>query len=292
MRGDTAQSDAAGGWRPDQGEIDAIVSGDHGNPFGVLGPHAVGSAGYAIRVFAPDTEAVEVIDADNGSLLATLERVHQQGFYAGVVAHGAGAPAYKLRLRRGAHRWEVHDPYRFPPYLGELDTHLLAEGSHQRLYERLGAHPVVVDGVAGVVFAVWAPNARRVSVVGDFNAWDGRRHPMRRRVEAGVWELFLPGVGEGALYKYEIVGPRGDRMPLKSRPLCIRARGAAVHRIARRRQAALDWQDDDWLSRRKALQERSRPDLDLRGARRLLAPGRRATASSVMIGWPTSSSRM
>ena len=252
MRGDTAQSDAAGGWRPDQGEIDAIVSGDHGNPFGVLGPHAVGSAGYAIRVFAPDTEAVEVIDADNGSLLATLERVHQQGFYAGVVAHGAGAPAYKLRLRRGAHRWEVHDPYRFPPYLGELDTHLLAEGSHQRLYERLGAHPVVVDGVAGVVFAVWAPNARRVSVVGDFNAWDGRRHPMRRRVEAGVWELFLPGVGEGALYKY-----------------------AAVHRIARRRKTARRLAGRRLAEPTQSPPGTFAPHLDLRGARRLLAPGRK-----------------
>ena len=259
MRGETAQSDAAGAWRPDQGEIDAIVSGDHGDPFGVLGPHAVGSAGYAIRVFAPDTEAVEVIDAGDGSSLATLERVHQQGFYAGVVAHGAGAPAYKLRLRRGAHRWEAHDPYRFPPYLGELDTHLLAEGSHQRLYERLGSRPVVFDGVAGVVFAVWAPNARRVSVVGDFNAWDGRRHPMRRRVEAGVWELFLPGVGEGALYKYEIVGPRGDRMPFKSDPFAfsLEAPPSTASRVVGKPH--VDWQDADWLSRRKALQERSRP---------------------------------
>src|SRR5690606_18802057 len=99
----------------------------------------------------------------------------------------------------------------------------LAEGRHLRLYERLGAHPTEIDGVAGTAFAVWAPNATRVSVVGAFNDWDGRRHPMRRRVECGVWELFLPGVGPGTPYKYEILGPDGRMQPLKADPVAFRA---------------------------------------------------------------------
>ena len=101
--------------------------------------------------------------------------------------------------------WEFDDPFAFGPVLGALDDHLLLEGTHRRLYERLGAHPMHHDGADGVHFAVWAPNASRVSVVGDFNAWDGRRHPMRKRIDSGLWEIFAPEVGEGAVYKYEII---------------------------------------------------------------------------------------
>ena len=110
---------------------------------------------------------------------------------------------------------------RFPPWLGPLDHHLLAEGTHRRAYEKLGAHPVVLDGVAGTAFAVWAPNARRVSVVGPFNGWDGRLHPMRSN-DSGVWERFIPGVGPGELYKFELAGPRGDLLPLKADPFAFR----------------------------------------------------------------------
>jgi len=260
MMGRTAQFDPSALWRPPQSDINAIVAGDHGNPFAVLGPHALEGAGHAVRVFVPEVEAVEVINAADGATLATLERLHDHGFFAGLIARSTGAqPAYRLRMRRGDHRWEAHDPYRFPPYLGELDTYLLAEGSHQRLYEKLGSQPITVDGVEGVAFAVWAPNARRVSVVGEFNAWDGRRHPMRRRVEAGVWELFLPGVGAGALYKYEIIGAQGDRLPLKSDPFAfsLEAPPSTASRVTGKANA--EWQDGDWMSRRNALHDRSRP---------------------------------
>jgi 1,4-alpha-glucan branching enzyme len=220
----------------------------------------VGNAGYAIRVFAPDAEEVEVIDAADDVPLATLKRLHDHGFFAGLIARTSDAQgAYRLRMRRGNYHWEAHDPYRFPPYLGELDTYLLAEGSHERVYEKLGSQLVTMAGVDGVAFAVWAPNARRVSVVGDFNAWDGRRNPMRKRVEAGVWELFVPGVDHGALYKYEIIGPHGDRLPLKSDPLAfsLEAPPSTASRVTGK--ARIDWRDGDWMSRRKALHRPTRP---------------------------------
>ena len=150
---------------------------------------------------------------------AALELIHPAGFFAGPVPRRKKPFAYRLDLwdgRNGA--WQAEDPYRFPPLLGELDIHLLGEGTHRRLYERLGAHPTTIDGVDGVAFAVWAPNAQRVSVVGDFNHWDGRRHPMRKRVEAGVWELFIPGVADGALYKYELLGARRAAPAAEGRP--------------------------------------------------------------------------
>ena len=136
----------------------------------------------------------------------------------------AGTPAgssYRLRIHwPGGEVQETEDPYSFGLLLGELDIYLLAEGSHLELGRCLGARPMSIDGIAGVRFAVWAPNAQRVSVVGDFNTWDGRRHPMRKRVEAGVWELFIPRLPTGTLYKYEILGPQG-LLPLKADPVAL-----------------------------------------------------------------------
>jgi 1,4-alpha-glucan branching enzyme len=166
---------------------------------------------------------------------------------------------YRLRFTKGEAQWEEEDAYRFPLFLGELDVHLLAEGTHRRLYEKLGAHPVTLAGAEGVVFAVWAPNARRVSVVGDFNGWDGRRHPMRKRHEAGVWELFIPGVQRGACYKYEIIGVDGTKLPLKADPLAFAAEvppstASRVHGLV-----AHEWGDDEWVATRGGLQDRSAP---------------------------------
>ena len=126
---------------------------------------------------------------------------------------------YRLHGNDGARGWTYDDPYRFGPVLGALDLHLIAEGTHRRLWQALGAHPMTHEGVAGTHFAVWAPNARRVSVVGAFNAWDGRRAPMRRR-GAGVWEIFLPAVPEGEAYKYEILPQHGAPF-LKADPMAF-----------------------------------------------------------------------
>ncbi len=150
--------------------IEAILRGQHHDPFAILGPHD-----GQLRVFAPQAAEVRAV-ADGG--VFPLERIHPEGFFCGPAPQGD----YRLAMRAGDHEWQVDDPYRFAPVLGEMDEYLLAEGSHRRLYDKAGRPSGHSSGVAGVAFAVWAPNARRVSVVGHFNAWDGRRHPMRRRL--------------------------------------------------------------------------------------------------------------
>ncbi|BAQ15612.1 1,4-alpha-glucan branching protein GlgB [Methyloceanibacter caenitepidi] len=244
-------------WRPEQAEINAIAAARHGDPFAVLGPHVCGD-GVSIRVMMPAAERVDVLD-ESGRALAALEKLHDDGFFAGLIEGASVDTPYRLRFTHGEAQWEEEDAYRFPLFLGELDVHLLAEGTHRRLYEKLGAHPVTLVGAEGVVFAVWAPNARRVSVVGDFNGWDGRRHPMRKRHEAGVWELFIPGVQRGASYKYEIIGVDGTKLPLKADPLAFAAEvppstASRVHGLV-----SHDWGDDEWVSTRGGLQDRSGP---------------------------------
>jgi 1,4-alpha-glucan branching enzyme len=246
----------ASGSRPSQAAIDAIVIGKHGDPFAVLGPHR-SEDGLSIRAFAPAACEVKVVD-DNGRVLGSLEKVHEEGFFVGTVDVPLDA-SYRLRFRRGETQWEEGDPYRFQPVLGEIDLHLLAEGTHRRLYEKLGAHPTTIGGTNGATFAVWAPNAQRVSVVGDFNGWDGRRHPMRKRHELGVWEIFIPELGPDALYKFEIVGENGELLPLKSDPVAFAqevppSTASRVHGLPRHQ-----WADDSWMERRGAIQDRSAP---------------------------------
>ena len=247
-------------WRPDKAEIDAIVSGSHGDAFAVLGPHATADGGVSVRVFAPEAEMVQLVAAEGDGVLCRLEKLHPDGLFASEPRKEAGLRRYRLRLARAGRSWDIEDAYRFPHYLGEMDVHLLAEGSHQKLYDKLGAHPLTLDGVDGVAFAVWAPHAQRVSVVGDFNSWDGRRHPMRRRLEAGVWEIFIPHVAAGALYKYEIIGPENTPLPLKADPVSFSqeappataSRVCAVH-------AELPAADDAWMQTRASAHERSAP---------------------------------
>ena len=191
----------------------AIVNGVHADPFNYLGLHHEDDR-PVVRVFLPDAAEVKVLD-DAGHV-SNLPRIHDAGLFAGPVAADDGN--YRLRARFGNREIEFEDAYRFPPILSELDLYLLGEGNHLELYDKLGAHPMTFDGVAGVGFAVFAPNARRVSVVGDFNFWDGRRHAMRVRGN-GYWEIFVPGARAGDKYKYEIIGPNGQMLPLKSDPI-------------------------------------------------------------------------
>ncbi|WP_018700707.1 1,4-alpha-glucan branching protein GlgB [Amorphus coralli] len=244
---------------PSHQEIESIIRGRHGNPFAVLGMFGGDGSPLAVNVFAPDAATVEVLDATTGAAVAELDRVHPEGFFAGEVAGRTTRFPYRLRQSAGDHVWERDDPYRFSPVLGELDEYLLGEGRHLELYNRLGAHPTTHEGVEGVAFCVWAPNARRVSVVGPFNAWDGRRHPMRKRLGVGVWELFIPGLERGALYKYEIVGVQGDVLPLKADPVSFSqenppATASVVSGLPRH-----DWQDADWLDRRREKQALDAP---------------------------------
>ena len=206
-------------------DIDTLREGRHADPFAWLGPHTGADGRWRVRAFLPSALAVFVLLADER--LAQLGQIHPDGLFEGVLpadTSDAAARRYRLQvLWSGGAGQLFDDPYRFGTVLGEMDVWLLAEGTHLRPYEVLGAHPRTMDGVAGTAFAVWAPNAARVSVVGDFNHWDGRRHPMRLRRECGVWELFLPGVGEGAHYKFELLDGAGRLLPQKADPCARRA---------------------------------------------------------------------
>ena len=201
-------------------EIDSVRHATHGDPFATLGPHEVAPGQQSIRCFLPGAERVLVMAAD-GQTLGELTRIHEDGFYEGVVDLSANS-AYRLQvLWHGGQQDTIDDPYRFPLVLGEMDVWLLGEGTHLRPFEVLGAQVSTMLGVAGTRFAVWAPNASRVSVVGDFNLWDGRRHPMRLRRECGVWELFLPGVHKDARYKFELRSRHGQVLPQHADPYAL-----------------------------------------------------------------------
>ena len=196
-------------------DAQAILEGRHADPFAYLGPH-VENERTVVRAFLPNAERVSVVN-DAGE--QPLERLDMAGLFAGVVDDPG---RYRLRARFGDNEVDLEDPYRFPPVLSDFDLFLLGEGTQLRLYDKLGAHPMTVDGVEGVAFAVLAPNAARVSVVGDFNFWDGRRHPMRVRGN-GYWELFVPGARPGNKYKFEIISRSAGRLPLKSDPVAFAA---------------------------------------------------------------------
>jgi 1,4-alpha-glucan branching enzyme len=201
----------------DADEITKICQARHGDPFSVLGMHRDDLGRLWVRALLPGAAQVGVIDAASGRMVAELMRREHSGFFEGFVP-GAAPFRYRLRVGAGPGAFTLEDPYRFGPILGETDLWLLAEGTHRRPFEVLGAQPRVIDGIEGTSFALWAPNARRVSVTGDFNAWDGRRHPMRLRREAGIWEIFLPGVAAGTRYKFELLGADDDKPWYKCDP--------------------------------------------------------------------------
>jgi 1,4-alpha-glucan branching enzyme len=196
-------------------EAYAIIEGRHSDPFHYLGRHMEKDVAV-VRAFIPDAAEVRVVDEQGHE--SELDRIHDAGLFAGRLPNGS--QRYQLRARFGQNVVELEDPYRFPPVLSEYDLYLLSEGTHIHLYEKLGAHPMTHEGVPGVAFVVFVPGAKRVSVVGDFNLWDGRRHAMRVRGN-GFWEIFVPRARVGDHYKYEIVGMDGRMLPLKSDPIAF-----------------------------------------------------------------------
>src|SRR5262249_58496758 len=190
-------------------EAYAVIEGRPSDPFRDLGPH-VENDSSVFCVFLPAAEEGAVIDEEGHE--NDPQRIHDAGLFEGRLSNGPRH--YRLRARYGERQVELEDPYRFPPILSEFDLYLLGEGTHMNLYEKLGAHPMVLDGVAGGAFAVFAPAAKRVSVVGDFNLWDGRRHAMRVRGN-GFWVIFVPEARAGDKYKYDIVVPDCTLLPLK-----------------------------------------------------------------------------
>jgi 1,4-alpha-glucan branching enzyme len=201
-------------------DVEAIVSGRHGDPFSVLGVHEADGR-LAARCFVPHAEFVTAFTLQ-GKKAGELSRAHDAGFFEGRLTIRKRQPLRYLARNAGG-EWQLTDPYSFGPVLGPMDDYFIAEGSHLRLFDKLGAHLISHEGAPGVHFAVWAPNAQRVSVVGDFNEWDGRRHSMRHRVDTGIWEVFVPDLGEGRPYKYEIIGPKGEKLPLKADPFAFRS---------------------------------------------------------------------
>ncbi|MGN6465423.1 MAG: 1,4-alpha-glucan branching protein GlgB [Rhizobiaceae bacterium] len=201
-------------------DIRAIVSGAHRDPFSILGVQEMGGS-FVARCFIPQAEQVAAFTLD-GKLVGELARRDDAGFFDGLLDIRRRRPI-RYHARNAGGDWWITDPYSFGPVLGPMDDYYIGEGSHLRLFDKLGAHLIEHEGAGGVHFAVWAPNARRVSIVGQFNDWDGRRHPMRKRADTGIWEIFLPDIGAGQPYKYEIIGPRGQRLPLKADPFAFRS---------------------------------------------------------------------
>jgi 1,4-alpha-glucan branching enzyme len=238
-------------------ELTLLSKGRHPDPFGILGPHWVERDGrpvLAIRAFLPRAAEVTVVW---GSTPHKAAKIHPDGAFEAIIPLGATGTgqndeirpsSYRLRWRSGDnYLTETFDPYAFPPVLTDYDLHLSAEGTHYEQYEKLGAHIREVDGIRGVQFAVWAPNAQRVSVVGDFDSWDGRVHAMRARGMTGIWEIFMPGFDQGTVYKYEILSRVNDYLALKSDPYGffaeIRPKTASVVWNLDEYQ----WKDGEWM---------------------------------------------
>jgi len=237
----------------------AIVSGTHPDPFSVLGLHRKAD-NWVVSAFIPGAEFIDVVAAKSSRKMATLSPVaNAEGLFAGLAGRRKIPFAYRLRISNSVHNWTTHDPYRFAPVLGELDEHLIGEGTHRRLWDILGAHVITHEGVEGTHFAVWAPNASRVSVVADCNGWDGRRHVMRRRGKTGVWEIFIPGLGDGEPYKYELLDQHGKLLPQKADPFGFGAEHAPKTASIVRQLKAHEWADKGWMSKRQGLQRIDRP---------------------------------
>ena len=235
-------------------DIQALIEARHPEPRSLLGYHEFPRKGEqplcVVRALEPDADSVEVIWEDGAAEPSSLARIHPAGLFGGRVTYLRPLKPYRLRVRyRNSTEIVKHDPYYFAPQLSDFDLHLFGEGNHYSIYNKLGSHPIVLDGLEGTRFAVWAPNAERVSVVGPFNLWDGRKHPMQARGSSGIWELFVPGIGPGTPYKFEL-RTRGGRTILKADPygFAMQLRPDNCSLVA-----TLDgyqWQDAAWMEAR------------------------------------------
>ncbi len=236
-------------------DMDALIRAEHRDPFSILGPHSDGGSGQFVRAYLPGALSVRLLSPEDGRELGELEMSEVPGFFIGHLDH---VQPYQLKINWAGGEQITEDPYSYGPLLGEMDLYLFAEGNHRDLSSCMGAQVTCVDGVDGVRFAVWAPNARRVSVVGSFNNWDGRRHPMRLRHPTGVWEIFVPRLQPGEVYKYEILGAHGI-LPLKCDPMALAT--TLPPDTASKVLAPLhfDWNDHDWLESRARRHDVSAP---------------------------------
>ncbi|MFC1837626.1 1,4-alpha-glucan branching enzyme, partial [Thermodesulfobacteriota bacterium] len=184
--------------------IDRIINSDHHDPFQVLGLHFIqeDSRVAQVRTFQPHAESVQII---TGGKKQPMFKVREEGLFEIVLQEFSDPFPYEFEIKyHDGNSYTISDPYRFLPQLGDMDRYLFNSGTHYKLYDKLGAHRTHIENIEGTMFRVWAPSARRVSVVGNFNSWDGRVHQMRSLEKSGIWELFIPGIAEGELYKFEV----------------------------------------------------------------------------------------
>jgi 1,4-alpha-glucan branching enzyme len=240
---------------PETESLKRLAAGSNDDPFAILGPHEGRGGTCHVTVFLPGAATLEALEGGTVTALAPLAAV--PGAFRGPLTGDAG---YTLRATMpDGTSWEFEDAYRFGPVLGEMDEYLIGEGTHARLWDVLGAHVTIHEGVSGTHFAVWAPNARRVSVVGAFNGWDGRRLPMRRRGLSGIWEIFVPGIGEGEAYKYEILGADGGLQPLKADPVGFGSQHPPENASVVRDISGYGWHDAAWMESRAGRNDRTAP---------------------------------
>ncbi|WP_185232116.1 1,4-alpha-glucan branching protein GlgB [Teredinibacter franksiae] len=229
--------------------IQSIVDSNCEDIFAYLGCHEIDDGQWAFRVYLPEAEDAEIFDYDSKKLLLKLTKVHGGGFFSGVLK-AERVPKYLINGCFQGQWLLQEDPYRFASTLGEQDLYLFGEGTHENAYNFMGAQLKTIDGVGGCSFAVWAPNAKRVSVVGDFNFWDGRKHGMRKHVPSGIWEIFIPGVDEGAHYKFELKASDGSLLPHKADPYGFYAQNPPEQASKVYNNRRYQWKDDTWNQRK------------------------------------------
>ena len=261
--GTTATGENGGGAQPpsvavERGAVDAILSASHGDPFAVLGPHEVSRGVWDVRVVQPGAVGVDLLDFYEDVPLATCEEIDPRGFFVGRI-QADYRPGYRLRVRYSQGARTINDPYLFGSALTDDDIAAISYSNDTAFYFIFGAHPITLGGIWGMRFVVWAPSAKSVSVVADFNGWDGRCHPMRGRIEVGVWELFIPGVDKGAHYKYEIKGAGGQMLPLKADPVAFAAEHPPQTASITQGLPRIQWRDGDWIAKRAVGDDRKKP---------------------------------
>ena len=231
--------------------VNQLIKGNHPDVFAVLGMHAHASGDRQVTVFLPGAQVVEVVSPSGKRSLGSLVRIHEEGLFSGLIERKRQT-AYCLRVTYPLAEILIYDPYRFPSLLDPTDLYLFSNGTQEQAWRFLGANPRTCDGVEGILFAVWAPNARRVSLVGSHNNWDGRAHVMRKHPASGIWEIFIPGLQAGTAYKYEIVSAEGKFLPLKADPyaLQMQLRPDTASLVPAPSQYA--WQDAAWMQQRRA----------------------------------------
>ncbi|MFC4171475.1 1,4-alpha-glucan branching protein GlgB [Microvirga sp. GCM10011540] len=238
--------------------IDAVVNARHPDPFAVLGPHEVAPGQWEIRAMIPTARSIEVLPWEGDAVLSTMERRHEAGFFVGRL-EASRRPGYRLRVETGDGVAVRYDPYSYGPIMSDQDLVQIRDVGSDAHYRLLGAHSITVGGIEGFLFTVWAPTAQRVSVVGDFNEWDGRAHPMRLRHHAGVWELFIPELQPGRRYKFELKGPDGRLLPQRADPLAFASEKPPATASVLRKSTDYQWKDRAWMAERTAQDPRKAP---------------------------------